>query len=136
MSRILTFLCFLGLCFQTALAQKVAIEGKVVDASTGEPLIGATVRAGANGAVTDFSGAYSLELDSGEYDIAIRYVGYQPYNKMVEVKAGQAVELNAFLEVEAAILQTATVTSGKFEKPLSEVTVSLEVLRPDLVKSA
>jgi len=35
----------------------------------------------------------------------------------------------------ATLLNTATVTSGKFEKPLGEVTVSLEVLQPDLIES-
>jgi iron complex outermembrane receptor protein len=33
------------------------------------------------------------------------------------------------------LLQTATVTSGKFEKPLGEVTVSLDVLKPRLLES-
>ncbi|MCO6480083.1 MAG: TonB-dependent receptor [Phaeodactylibacter sp.] len=135
MSRPLTFLCLLALCFQTALAQKATVYGKVVDASTGEPLIAATVRSGEIGVITDFDGAYSLELEPGQHGLAIRYVGYQPLNKTVRLDAGQSLEWNAFLEVEAAVLQTATVTSGKFEKPLSEVTVSLEVLRPDLVKS-
>ncbi|MDV7393749.1 Plug domain-containing protein, partial [Arthrospira platensis SPKY1] len=36
---------------------------------------------------------------------------------------------------EATILQTATVTSGKFEKSLGEVTVSLEVIKPQLIES-
>ncbi|MCB0547386.1 MAG: TonB-dependent receptor [Phaeodactylibacter sp.] len=135
MSKFFTFFCLLALCFQTAIAQKATIEGKVVDASTGEPLIAATVRSGDIGTITDFDGTYSLELDAGDYSLAIRYVGYQPYNKSIKLEAGQVMKLDAFLEVEAAVLQTATVTSGKFEKPLSEVTVSLEVLRPDLIKS-
>ena len=131
----LTFFCFLALYSQTTVAQKANIRGKVVDATTGEPLIAATVRIGADGVITDFNGAYNLELDAGEHNLSIRYVGYQPFNTTVKLDAGQSMELNAFLDVEAAILQTATVTSGKFEKPLSEVTVSLEVLRPDLIKS-
>ena len=135
MSKSLTFLCFLALCFQTSIAQKATIRGKVVDATTGEALIAATVRAGADGVITDFDGTYLLELDAGEQGLVIQYVGYQPFKTTVKLEAGQALELNAYLDVEAAILQTATVTSGKFEKPLSEVTVSLEVLRPDLIKS-
>lgn len=135
MSRVFAFLCFLALCIQTATAQKASVSGKVVDASTGEPLIAATVRSAAAGAITDFDGTYRLELEPGRHDLAIRYVGYQPFNKTLTLEAGQEVNVDAFLEVEAAVLQTATVTSGKFEKPLSEVTVSLEVLRPDLIKS-
>ena len=39
------------------------------------------------------------------------------------------------LDPEATLLNTATVTSGKFEKPLSEVTVSLEILKPNLIEN-
>lgn len=135
MSKLFTFFCLLALCLQYATAQNATITGKVVDASTGEPLIAATIRAGDIGTVSSFDGAYSLELEAGAYALTFQYVGYKAFNQDVKLAAGETLKLDAFLEVEAAVLQTATVTSGKFEKPLSEVTVSLEVLRPDLVKS-
>lgn len=135
MSKLFTFFCLLALCLQYATAQNATITGKVVDASTGEPLIAATIRAGDIGTVSSFDGAYSLELEAGAYALTFQYVGYKAFSQDVKLAAGETLKLDAFLEVEAAVLQTATVTSGKFEKPLSEVTVSLEVLRPDLVKS-
>lgn len=135
MSKLFTFFCLLALCLQYATAQNATITGKVVDASTGEPLIAATIRSGDIGTVSSFDGAYSLELEAGAYALTFQYVGYKAFNQDVKLAAGETLKLDAFLEVEAAVLQTATVTSGKFEKPLSEVTVSLEVLRPDLVKS-
>lgn len=135
MSKSLTFLCLLALCFQTAIGQKATVAGKVADAGTGEPLIAATVRAGSSGTVTGFDGTYSLELEAGEHTLLFQYVGYKAFSEKANLPAGGTAEINAFLEVEASVLQTATVTSGKFEKPLSEVTVSLEVLRPDLIKS-
>ncbi|MEO1712591.1 MAG: TonB-dependent receptor, partial [Bacteroidota bacterium] len=63
------------------------------------------------------------------------YIGYEDLNQEVTVEAGEEVELNVRLNEGATMLNTATVTSGKFEKPLSEVTVSLEVLKPSLVES-
>ncbi len=135
MSKKTFILLLAGLCQQFAFAQKASIYGTVKDAATGEPLIAATVRAGTQGTVTDIDGSYSLELDAGKHTIAFRYVGYQLLNQTIELAAGESAELNAELEQEAAVLQTATVTSGKFQKPLSEVTVSLEVLRPGLIQS-
>ncbi|MCB9290466.1 MAG: TonB-dependent receptor [Lewinellaceae bacterium] len=135
MSKILTFLCLLALSFTTTNAQKATIKGKVTDATTGEPLIGATIRSGAVGAVTSYDGTYSISLEAGTQELVFRYVGYQASMRTIGLEAGQEVELDVSLEVEPTVLQTATVTSGKYQKPLSEVTVSLEVLRPELVKS-
>lgn len=53
------------------------ISGTVYDGSTGEPLVGATVReAGtSNGTVTDVDGRYQLNVNSNQ--ISVSYVGYE-----------------------------------------------------------
>ena len=55
------------------------IEGTVVDAATGEPLIGTNVLVkGSNtGTITDIDGTFQLHWDgSGEMTLAVSYVGY------------------------------------------------------------
>lgn len=67
------------------------MSGTVVDAATGEPLIGATVRSsdGSATGVTDLDGNFTLKL-SKPATIEITYVGYQPLK--VKVNPGESKE--------------------------------------------
>lgn len=127
---ILMFLSISSLC-----AQKATLTGKITDAATGEPLIAAVVLVAGKGAVTDIDGQYSIVLDPGSYKVEASYVGYQPQLQVIDLQANENRTLNLALNFEDKILQTVTVTSGKYQKPLSEVTVSLDVLRPNLIEN-
>jgi len=130
---ILAFGCLLfSLC---ATAQTATISGKVLDEKTQEPLFSATIKAGATGTITDFDGLFELAVAEGVNQLEISYIGYETILKEVEVKAGEKLDLEIVLSETVNLLQTATVTSGKYEKPLGEVTVSLEILGADLIES-
>lgn len=107
-------------------SQNATLKGRVADAANGEILPGVTVRAGAAGAVTDAEGNFTLSLPAGNYEVNFSFVGYESKTQTVQLKTGQTFELNVSLGDADNLLQTATVTSGKFEKPLGEVTVSLD----------
>ncbi len=114
--------------------QQVRIYGTVTDAQTHDPLIAATILVDGRGTVTDLEGHYELWLEAGEWTLTFSYVGYQSLSRDIQVSAGQELRVDVQLKEEPNVLATATVTSGKYEKPLGEVTVSLEVLKPDLVQ--
>ena len=116
-------------------AQSGTLAGVVT--ATDEPagLIGATVQTAAYGVVTDIDGGYSLPLPPGKYTVTVSFVGYAPTERQVTVRAGQTTAFSPVLAPAAHLLQTATVTTSKHEKPLGEVTVSLEVIRPDLIEN-
>lgn len=116
-------------------AQNAIVRGMVTDQTNDEPLFFANIAAGTNGTTTELDGSYSLEVPAGQYTFTVSYVGYTTYTAELDLAAGETVELNIALAAEATLLNTATVTSGKYETPLSEVTVSLEVIRPELVES-
>jgi len=116
-------------------AQEGTIQGTVVDAGNGDPLYSVTVRQGTTGTITDFEGRYSLTLPAGPHDLEFTYVGYATQTLHVDIQPGNSQTLDVRLEEAVTILQTATVTSGKYEKPLGEVTVSLEVIKPGLIES-
>ncbi len=131
---LLTFL-FLSLSANTGAAQTGSLQGVVSDAATGETLIGAAVQAKDYGTVTDEQGRYELRLPKGAYDITFSYLGYEEETRTVIIEAGKTLELDIALHETATLLQTATVTSGKYEKPLAEVTVSLDIIKPELLES-
>lgn len=116
-------------------AQTGTLEGIVTDAATGETLIGAAVQARDYGTVTDENGYYLLHLPEGAYDITFSYLGYEDEVRTVIIEADKTLEVNVALRETATLLQTATITSGKYEKPLAEVTVSLDVIKPQLLES-
>lgn len=124
-------ICSLGV----AGAQSGIVSGKVRDAATGESLTGVFVRAGLSGAATDASGSYRLELAPGAYEIEFQYLGYETQRRAARVAPGERLVLDIDLVNSDMLLQTATVTAGRFDKPLGEVTVSLDVLKPRLLES-
>jgi outer membrane receptor protein involved in Fe transport len=120
----------------SAFAQTATLKGVIRDQEENDPLIAATVTdANNNGVTSDLDGNYEIILPAGENIITFSYVGYQTITQKVTLQAGEIQLLNIDLSIETNLLQTATVTSGKYEKPLAETTISLEVLKPRLLES-
>ncbi|MCB0542080.1 MAG: carboxypeptidase regulatory-like domain-containing protein [Saprospiraceae bacterium] len=94
--------------------EKTALSGTVTS-ETGEALIGATVsvmkdKAALQTVITDVSGKYRLELDSGIYEIAFSYTGYATRRILnVPVIPGRENSLDVRLE-PAAMLDEVVVT--------------------------
>ncbi len=125
----------LFLLYQNFLSAQIAITGKVSDAKTQEPLIGATVLLNGKGSLTDIQGNYKIELtQTGIYKAFVSFVGYENLTKNVSITEGGQI-LNFEIAEANNMLQTTTVTAGKFEKPLSEVTVSMDILKPQLIEN-
>ncbi len=130
------FLTALGIiCVSSLLlGQKARVYGTITDAHTHDPLVAATVLVDGSGTVSDLEGRYELFLEPGDYALTFSYVGYHSEVRRVSLAPGQALQLDVSLREEANLLATATVTAGKYEKPLGEVTVSLEVIKPGLIE--
>ncbi len=75
-SKWLLIVMALGLC-NFALAQRT-IKGTITDESTGEPLIGANILVvgTSTGTITDFEGAYSLNIPADAKQLEVSYTGY------------------------------------------------------------
>jgi len=76
------------------------VEGRVVDARSGETLIGVhvVVEGTSIGTTTDLEGKFELPLPAGTYSLVFRYIGYQPYRVVnVRVEAGQRITLSVAL---------------------------------------
>jgi iron complex outermembrane receptor protein len=116
-------------------AQNATLSGVITDQSTGEALISATIKLGETGTVTDFDGTFQIDIAPGDYTVEISYVGYETYTENLTLSEGEQKQFDLALNSQSTLLNTATVTSGKFEKPLGEVTVSLDVLQPNLIEN-
>jgi outer membrane receptor protein involved in Fe transport len=111
------------------------VKGIVKDKSDQSPLIGVIVEVDSFYTVTDENGGFELSLPAGEYSCNLSLIGYIPVEANVNIQSGSLTELTFEMEMAENILTTTTVTSGRYDKPIGEVTVSLEVIRPQLVNS-
>ncbi len=123
-------------CASILTAQNAVLTGKITEKLTGEPLISATIKVDTRGTISDFDGRYRLELPAGEYIIAFSYVGYDTHTQRVTLTSGEEKVIDVALSLSQNLLQAATVTTGKFEKALGEVTVSLDIIKPSFIKNS
>ena len=132
--RLITFKLLLFLLnFPVLTAQNISVSGKVYDQKTGEALPGAHVSAGDKGTVTDINGSYELLLKEGEYSITASFTGYKIYSEKIVINSNRT--FNIRLIPEQKLLEQVVVTSSKYEQKISEVTVSMEVLKPDFIEN-
>lgn len=81
-------------------AQNATLVGAVRDALTNEPLIGATIKAGSAGELTDFDGNYTLSLPSGSQTVVVTYVGYQEQSIELQLAPNEKRSLSIMLEAD------------------------------------
>ena len=120
MKRFSTLL-ILCLCSLVAVAQKVALNGLVMDASLNEPLSGASVvllqpkdSAQATGASTDLEGKFKLpSVKSGNYILRISFMGFQTYYRNITLpKGNKSINLGTIsLEEDSKLMKEAEVTA-------------------------
>ncbi|MFU8813549.1 MAG: TonB-dependent receptor [Balneolaceae bacterium] len=107
--------------------------GKITDASTGEPLPGATVMlANAGGGTSSSaSGNFSLPgLISGAHQIIISYVGYEAVSLSVVIPPGDRVQRRVELHPKPVMFAPLVVESHRPQMPGSSVFLSDEDLQP------
>ncbi|MDZ7878240.1 MAG: TonB-dependent receptor [Saprospiraceae bacterium] len=135
MKKTAHFLFFL-LLTSASLFGQITISGKITDQKSNELLIGAIVKIGEAGAVTDENGVFSIVMQKGgNYEATASIVGYDSQSKKITLTEGSNLTLDFALYEGNLLLSATTVTAGKFEKSLGEVTVSLDVISPKLIEN-
>ncbi|MCG6186051.1 carboxypeptidase-like regulatory domain-containing protein [Maribellus maritimus] len=80
--------------------KKALITGKVIDGKTGEPLPGAVIYNSKldKGATTGSGGSFKFELPTGEHYLSISFMGFQGYEKQINLIEPGEVEFELFEE--------------------------------------
>jgi hypothetical protein len=98
-----------------SLAQNGEIEGKVIDSSTGEPIIGANILiVGTDqGTATDIEGKFELDVTPGTYDLRVSYISYaQQTVTGIMVNSEEEVELTIRLQPQTAEMDEVVVAAS------------------------
>jgi iron complex outermembrane receptor protein len=134
MKTIASLLLLLASTFTIQAQQQYLLSGSVTEKGNQAPLPGVNilVEGQGSGTVTDLDGRYRLLLTAGSYQVRFSYVGYTSEVRQLNLQSPQT--LNMQLAVAAGQLDQVVVTAGRFEQRLSEVTVSMEVIKPELLQ--
>lgn len=87
--------CMLFLCNTGIIAQSTPYKGKVIDATTNEPLIGVSIleKGTTNGVITDIDGNFSIQT-SPEAILVLSYIGYSTLEKKAADCNGATIKLS------------------------------------------
>lgn len=77
--------------------RKFTLSGYILDAETGERLIGASIRVynstASSGTISNEFGFFSLPLEEGRYRLAVSYIGYQQESRIIDIEADQLLSI-------------------------------------------
>ena len=119
-------------------AQNATLTGIIIDASTSEPLVGATVilrNDPSIGGLANLDGVYHISLPAGSHTLICRFSGMVNDTLNIEVVAGQTYTHNFSLLPYSHTTGAVEITVGKFDLPIEEITVSIEVIKPEIIEN-
>lgn len=138
MSRIILFVTALVISYSLSGQEQGTFKGSVRDKTTNEPLIGANIILKLDrsfGTAADINGEFSIQLNHGSYIFEISFTGMKSDSVSFHIEAGQVIERNILLEPFVSQLQGVEIKAGKFERPIEEMTVSMEIIKADLIEA-
>lgn len=131
------YLLFFLIISELGYSQQATLKGKIIEPESKEavPFANVVPKGSRSGAASNIDGMYSLKLDPGTYTIVITAVGYSTKEEKVTLTAGETKVLNINLPKSAVALDMFVKTEGKFEKKIEELTVSLDVIKPNIIEN-
>lgn len=135
--RILSVAVFFLFFISGAYAQKATVRGAVFDKKTAEPVIFAAVylENTNKGTTTDVDGFFNIaEINPGNYDLLITYLGYDTIRMNVTLAAGEIKNQRFYLEESSGIVLGEVNVSADRSRAKSEVQVSTVVVSPKEIK--
>ncbi|HJX72405.1 MAG TPA: TonB-dependent receptor [Bacteroidales bacterium] len=113
---------------------KSFVAGKITDAVSGQPLVGATVVIdSARGAVSDAAGYFIIVTFPGRHTLDVNYIGYQSKRIVTNLLPDDTTFLNIDLDTKIQMLDEIVVSAGKYEQKISDVIVSMDIIKSDRI---
>ena len=104
----------LVLLLNTSLFSQTRIDGRIVDKSTSEPLVGVNVFFSKTtwGATTDDNGFYTLtNIPAGQFELVVSMIGYEVEREQMFIKSDERFTLNFRLQSRAILMSEINVTA-------------------------
>jgi outer membrane receptor protein involved in Fe transport len=138
MGRVILFFAILLAGLNLYGQEQGTFRGTVKDKLTNEPLVGASIVLKLDhsiGTAADAKGEFSISLKAGSYVFEISFTGMKSDSVSFHIEPGQVIERNIFLLPFVSQLQGVEIKAGKFDRPIEQQTVSMEIIKPDLIEA-
>ena len=107
------------------------LVGTVYDRQTGEPMVAVNISADrSTGTTTNDQGKFLFDLSPGTHTIEFFYVGYEMQKEELTIESGEVLTIGIRMSVISRVLEEVVVSAGKYEQKLSDVTVSIDLIKP------
>lgn len=131
MKKILSIFFFLGFISVLLASETGYVSGKIIDINARQPMVAVNVSVDKRtGTISDKDGEFFLALSAGKHILEFFYVGYEVVRKEILLKKNDTLNLLIPMNISSRLLKEVVVTAGKYEQKLSDVTVSMEVVKP------
>jgi len=134
------FICFFIVLFfflhPVFAGDLMTVSGYIRDSKTGEDLIGATVSVkelSSKGSASNSYGFYSITLPSGQYQITVQYMGYEP--QVLQIDLTQPRKFDFLLEPEDNALGEVVVTSKRKNDNITKLEMGVQTLDTKDIKN-
>lgn len=118
--------------------ERAVIKGVIKDFTTKEPIVGAAVFVEGNetnGVISDIDGRYNLSLMPGSRKIIYRMIGFDSQEFTFNILPNEEKTWNVEFKPNIKQLKTFVTTAGKYEQNIEQLTVSMEVLKPNIIEN-
>ena len=135
MKKFLVF--FLITFFSTHLfSQNTLIKGIVKDAKSKELLPGAAIGFDGSGTITDINGEFFITATpETKKEIRVELIGYDAQKLQLVFPPKDTLTVIIELKGMNEVLEEVVISAGKFEQKISDVTVSMDVIKPSLIEN-
>ena len=141
---VVVLLLSLSLLVTDSVAQQryAEVSGLITDALNGQPLQGASILLTQNdrlgyqyGAATDGDGKYRLgQVLAGQYQVTVRFVGYDEERFSLDLSGGERATLDASLEQSRIHLNTIVVSASRQAEKVQDAISSVSVLSDNAIQ--
>jgi hypothetical protein len=137
--KILIIFCILSTIFFAVKADnnpavKYTISGKIKDKASGEELVGSNVyiKELKTGTVANSYGFYSLSIPAGNYTILYSYLGYETFEKVMQLNKN--VVINVELELKNKTLQEVVISDKRTNENVVNNEMSVVKMNIETIK--
>lgn len=116
--------------------ESATISGSV-KSSDGTSLSGVriSINAQQRGVFSDETGRYLIKVMPGKIEMTAQLPGFATVSRQIDINPNQNLTVDLFLEEQSRLLKTFVTTAGRYEQNVEELTVSLDVLTPDIIEN-
>jgi len=126
---------FLFVLISNALSAQTIVTVQIFDAESNMPLEFVSVYCEGSGGNTDVDGKVNIIVNKEEFIIKCTYVGFQPY--IAEGRKSELINNSLVVKMSAVpnLLEEVSVVSGRYDRQLIREIASVEIIKPDLLRS-